>query len=139
MREVSLNIRAAECLGIVGESGSGKTQMFLAAMGLLSADARASGSVRFEGLELLGRPPVRTQPGTRLEAHDGLSGSPDVAHAASQNRHADGGDVGEPRGCVVAQRRGGGAAHARTGCACPRPGAVCASIRTNCPAACASA
>jgi oligopeptide transport system ATP-binding protein len=51
---VSLRIEPKECVGVVGESGSGKTQLFLAAMGLLSRDAEASGSIRFVGEELLG-------------------------------------------------------------------------------------
>lgn len=58
VREVSLKVGPAECVGIVGESGSGKTQMFMAALGLLPADARAAGSVQFEGRELLGRSPA---------------------------------------------------------------------------------
>ena len=50
----SLHVEPRECLGVVGESGSGKTQLFLAAMGLLSGRAEVSGSVRFQGEELLG-------------------------------------------------------------------------------------
>ena len=58
VREASLSVQAAECVGIVGESGSGKTQIFMAAMGLLAAAARTDGSVRFEGREILGSPPA---------------------------------------------------------------------------------
>src|SRR4029077_15734339 len=49
---VSLRVAPAECIGIVGESGSGKTQLFLAVMGLLAANARVQGRVRFEGVDL---------------------------------------------------------------------------------------
>ncbi|MDB6083106.1 MAG: oppD [Gammaproteobacteria bacterium] len=56
VREASLIVWPAECVGVVGESGAGKTQAFMAAMGLLTADARTTGSVRFEGREILGAP-----------------------------------------------------------------------------------
>jgi oligopeptide transport system ATP-binding protein len=56
VREISLGVAAGECVGIVGESGSGKTQIFMGALGLLPASARARGSVRFEGEEILGAP-----------------------------------------------------------------------------------
>jgi oligopeptide transport system ATP-binding protein len=56
VREVSLCVTQGECVGIVGESGSGKTQIFMGALGLLPRSARATGSVRFEGEEILGAP-----------------------------------------------------------------------------------
>ncbi len=43
-----------ESLGVVGESGSGKTMTALALMGLTPESARVSGSIRFEGRELVG-------------------------------------------------------------------------------------
>ena len=51
---ISFSIGAGEILGIAGESGSGKTLTALSLLGLLPLGARTSGSVRFEGRELLG-------------------------------------------------------------------------------------
>jgi oligopeptide transport system ATP-binding protein len=52
VRDVSLQVAGAECVGIVGESGSGKTVMFMAAMGLLAKDAQLAGTIRFEGVDM---------------------------------------------------------------------------------------
>ncbi len=50
----SFSLDEGESLGVVGESGSGKTMTALALMGLMLEGARVSGSIRFEGRELVG-------------------------------------------------------------------------------------
>ncbi len=51
---VDLSVERESCLAIVGESGSGKSQLLLSCVGLLAANGHARGSVRFDGVELLG-------------------------------------------------------------------------------------
>ncbi|MFM8000933.1 MAG: ABC transporter ATP-binding protein, partial [Actinomycetota bacterium] len=53
VRNVSLDIRAGEVLGIVGESGSGKTVTSLSVIGLLPDSATVAGSVAYNGVNLL--------------------------------------------------------------------------------------
>ncbi len=54
---ISLQVNEGEVVGVVGESGSGKTQTVFAALGLLPEEAIvARGSIRLDGVELLGRP-----------------------------------------------------------------------------------
>ncbi len=57
---VSLSLEQGKTLGIVGESGSGKTVLSRAIMGLLPrAGATQTGSVRYEGDEILNAPNAR--------------------------------------------------------------------------------
>jgi peptide/nickel transport system ATP-binding protein len=50
---VSLDVDAGERIGLVGESGCGKTTAILAVLGLLPPSATVSGTVRFEGENVL--------------------------------------------------------------------------------------
>jgi peptide/nickel transport system ATP-binding protein len=56
---MSLELASREVLGIVGESGCGKSVTALSILGLLPKTATVTGSIRFEGAELLGAPRSR--------------------------------------------------------------------------------
>jgi len=54
LRGVSFSLARGQTLGLIGESGCGKSLTALALMGLLPEQARVSGSIRFNGAELVG-------------------------------------------------------------------------------------
>jgi peptide/nickel transport system ATP-binding protein len=58
LRGVSLDIRAAEILGLVGESGSGKSVLGLSMLGLLPGNPRTSGSMKVRGADMLHSTPA---------------------------------------------------------------------------------
>lgn len=67
---VSFTVREGETMGLVGESGCGKSITSLAVMGLLPKTAEVTGSIKFDGKELL-------DPATRhssIKAYEGLRG-----------------------------------------------------------------
>jgi oligopeptide/dipeptide ABC transporter ATP-binding protein len=57
VRNLSFGIERGQILGIAGESGSGKTMTALSIMGLLPYKGKASGSIDFDGEELVGFKP----------------------------------------------------------------------------------
>jgi ABC-type glutathione transport system ATPase component len=54
LRDISFDVARGEILGIVGESGSGKSQLLSSLLGIAMRGSRATGSARFEGIELAG-------------------------------------------------------------------------------------
>jgi peptide/nickel transport system ATP-binding protein len=54
VRNVSFQLDRREVLGVVGESGSGKSVSSMAIMGLLPKTAKVTGSINFDGRELVG-------------------------------------------------------------------------------------
>ncbi|MFK4640528.1 dipeptide/oligopeptide/nickel ABC transporter permease/ATP-binding protein [Paenarthrobacter histidinolovorans] len=67
---VSFTVREGETMGLVGESGCGKSITSLAVMGLLPKTAQVTGSIMFDGKELLD---ARTQH-SNPKAYEGLRG-----------------------------------------------------------------
>ncbi|MGB3840582.1 MAG: ATP-binding cassette domain-containing protein, partial [Rhodanobacter sp.] len=53
---VSFSVADGQRFGLIGESGSGKSLTALALLGLLPDGATASGSIRWNGVELIGMP-----------------------------------------------------------------------------------
>jgi peptide/nickel transport system ATP-binding protein len=65
VREVSFSIAPGEVLGLVGESGSGKSVISLAILRLLDPNARVTGRILLDGIDLL------TLPISAMRAHRG--------------------------------------------------------------------
>src|SRR5689334_6919243 len=65
---VSFGLEAGGALGVVGASGSGKSQTALAVLGLCGEGAAVEGSIRFDGVELVGasEPALRRVRGLRV-------------------------------------------------------------------------
>jgi peptide/nickel transport system ATP-binding protein len=59
VRDVSFTLERGQTLGLVGESGCGKSITAMSLMGLLPENARVTGSIRFDGQELVGLPERR--------------------------------------------------------------------------------
>jgi len=57
VRGVDLSLPRGRTIGVVGESGSGKSVLSRSIMGLVPGNATRTGSVRFDGTEILNAPP----------------------------------------------------------------------------------
>ena len=140
LKDVSLDVKPGEVVGIVGESGCGKSLTALSILGLLPRrGCQRTGEMLFEGRDLaqLGRrrDARRARPPHR---HD-LSGADERARSGVHRRRSDrrdGADAfqGIARGSERARRRG-----ARGGRHCRRRAGASTCIRRACRAACASA
>ncbi|KQW47089.1 glutathione ABC transporter ATP-binding protein [Nocardioides sp. Root1257] len=134
VRSVSVTVDEGEVVALVGESGSGKSMTARAVIGLLPDGAKATGSVRLRGEELLGLPepeliryrgrrvamvfqepqtalnPVRTigwQIGEALRAHGGVRGKAARARAVDLLREVEIPDPEERLGYYPHQLSGG--------------------------------
>ena len=56
VRDVGFTLERGQTLGIVGESGCGKSITVMALMGLLPEGAKVTGSIVFDGQQLVGKP-----------------------------------------------------------------------------------
>ena len=136
--QVSFSVAAGEKFALVGESGSGKTVTALSIL-RLSAGAETSGSIRFDGEELLQQVRARDARHPRLGDRHDLPGADDGAEPAVHRRQPD------RARCWSCTRRCGRTLRARARSSCwPRPAsptrsAASTPFRTSCPAASASA
>ena len=55
LHDIDFHVSAGQTLGVIGESGSGKSLSALSIMQLLPQGAQASGSIVFDGEELLNK------------------------------------------------------------------------------------
>jgi ABC-type dipeptide/oligopeptide/nickel transport system ATPase component len=53
LRDVDLDIRRGEVLGLIGQSGSGKSTLAMAILGLLGRNVHVEGTIRFDDSDLL--------------------------------------------------------------------------------------
>ena len=86
-RHVSLDIQKGETVGLVGESGSGKSVTALSILQLLPYPIarHPSGSIRFQGQELLGAAEATLATGARQPDRDDLPGADDLAQPAAHH------------------------------------------------------
>ena len=120
---VSFSLEPGEVLAMVGESGCGKSVTAMSMLRLLPASARLSGTVRFEGRDLLTADEASLRARARARDLVRLPGADDVAEPGLHRRPPD------RRGAAPPPRPRRAEAHDRTRRAArarrhPRPGAA---------------
>ena len=140
LRAVSLTVGVGEVHGLVGESGAGKSTIAKAILGIIPAQVKVTGGrIAFEGRDLLTLPPreLREILGRDIAL---IPQDPLTALNPARRIEAQMTDGLRLKGNLLkaeARRRARGAAWKRSRSAIPN--ACSRAIRTNCPAACASA
>ena len=130
---IDVAVRAGQTLGVVGESGSGKTTLGLALLRLISSEGRIDFVGRdIDELSFNEMRPLRARHADRLPGSVRLA-QPAHVGRRDRRRRAEG-----PRADAV-RRRARRARRRRAGGGRPRSGDAASAIRTNSPAASASA
>ena len=88
VRGVSFHIDKGETVALVGETGSGKSVTALSTVSLLPDSATITGSISYEGREMVGRLRGRAARGPRQRHQLHLPGADDLAQPAAHAREA---------------------------------------------------
>ena len=131
----SFSLAEGESLGVVGESGSGKTMTALALMGLTPEGARVSGSIRFEGRELVGLGEEAMRAIARRPHRHDLPGADDGAQSAAPRWRASRRAADAASRTDASARRGGARSSCSNMCDSPSRNAPRDPIRSRSPAA----
>ena len=137
LRDVSLQIRPGEAVGLVGESGSGKSMTARAIDRLLPRGAQVQGQIYFDGAD------VGALSGSQLRGYRNkvaMIFQDPRAHVNPVRRIGDfmTEALRTNLGVPAARRAAAGGRHAGSGRHRGRANGGCASTRTSCPAACCS-